>query len=188
MMLVSGCPLKEAPRRSAPVIRFFYSHRTKYFSKILFGQKFIQYHGFIMRNRLVGFTRSFTERSEVHTGYLLYRLTMLVRTWNRLVGFTRPFTECNEVMISLTIPVSLLSHTVEEYQHAKFECPPDRSIHHTSPKISIDFPIFQKIKKFIKLKLAFFTFSENIFRHNRQDSSYMIGFQPNYSFWQYFFL
>ena len=34
-----------------------------------------------------------------YTGYLLYRLTMLVRTWNRLVGLSRPFTECSEVMI-----------------------------------------------------------------------------------------
>ena len=87
---------------------------------------------------------------------ILYRLASLAPTWNRLVGQDRPFTECNEIIISLTIPVSLLSHTVENISTQDLNTP-HRSIHHTSPKKSIDFPIFQKIKKFIKLKLAFFT-------------------------------
>jgi hypothetical protein len=108
--ILRTCDLTISNISKSVLIRFFYSHRTKYFSKILFGEKFIQYHGFIMWNRLVGFTRPFTERSEVHTGYLLYRLASLAPTWNRLVGLSRPFTERSEVILSLPFqsPFSLI--------------------------------------------------------------------------------
>jgi len=94
------------------------------------------------------------------------RLAMLVRTWNRLVGFTRPFTERSEVIISLTIPVSILSHTVENISTMQNLNAP-RSIDPSYiPKNIHRLSNFPENKKVYKIKIGLFHIFAKKYIHN----------------------